>query len=69
MALLLLTLIVFSFFGVVVATRRKRHYPPGPKGLPLVGNVWDEPRDAEAFLRISRELGVYYLTLTLTLYI
>ena len=57
----LTSLVVFALLtGIVYVLRRKRYrFPPGPKGLPIVGNIWDIP-SAHEYLQYeqwSREYG------------
>lgn len=57
---LVLAKVVFAF------SRRRPHYPPGPKGWPLVGNVTDMPRKEEwlTFTEWARAYGsLVYLDL------
>jgi hypothetical protein len=41
-------------------TSRRKPLPPGPRGLPLVGNVLDVPKTQEwlAFMEMARKYGV-----------
>ncbi|KAJ7054503.1 cytochrome P450 [Mycena amicta] len=48
MSLLHITILVLSFSFVAYATRRRGGtYPPGPQGLPLVGNKYQIPQDRQ----------------------
>ena len=46
------------FVAVVTLNRKRRSLPPGPKGLPILGNIFDVPKEFEwlAYARWSREL-------------
>ncbi|KAH9834604.1 cytochrome P450 [Rhodofomes roseus] len=56
-----------AFVAAALATRRKRPLPPGPKGLPLLGNIYDVPKSREwlAYQRWSQQYDsdVIYLNL------
>ena len=40
-------------------SRRTAPYPPGPKGYPVIGNVFDFPKDPiwEGFTKMGQEHG------------
>ena len=40
--------------------RRRSLYPPGPKGYPLIGNIWDIPQDIpvwQAYIPLAQKFG------------
>ena len=63
-----------SFLAVIVYYYRKsrRRYPPGPKGLPVIGNIFDVPTgdaftSAAVYLQWSQRYSTLFHTLlTLT---
>ncbi|KZT68589.1 cytochrome P450 [Daedalea quercina L-15889] len=59
--------LIVAFVVAALVTRRKRPLPPGPKGLPLLGNIYDVPKSREwlAYQHWSREYDsdVIYLNL------
>ncbi|GJE88567.1 cytochrome P450 [Phanerochaete sordida] len=53
---------------VYYSRKTRRRYPPGPRGLPFVGNVLDVPRDGPGWLTYARwsreyESDVIYMSL------
>ena len=61
--------VVFGTFFVVVVyrlltTRRQGPLPPGPKGLPIIGNVLDMPTSHEwlTFAKWGVQWGTLYST-------
>lgn len=43
---LLYILIALAAVWIIASRKRQRHrYPPGPKGLPIIGNVFDVPME------------------------
>jgi len=48
--------------------RTKSPYPPGPKGYPLIGNIFDVPQDVpiwQAFVPLGRKFGEHPFDLLL----
>ena len=43
-----LVVVYLSVFPSVLTDKRRRHLPPGPRGLPILGN-WKDLKDADAF--------------------
>ncbi|KAH9929328.1 cytochrome P450 [Fomitopsis serialis] len=62
-----LLLFIVAFVAAALATRKKRPLPPGPRGIPLLGNIYDVPRGREwlAYQNWSREYDsdIIYLNL------
>ncbi|KAI0758757.1 cytochrome P450 [Fomes fomentarius] len=60
-------LIAFILVAVISLNRARRSLPPGPKGLPILGNIFDVPKEYEwlAYARWSRQYrsDVIYLNL------
>jgi len=59
---LLLSLLVHLLWKFHVRRRNNPHnlpFPPGPKPLPLVGNIFDFPRENEgvAYLKMAQRYG------------
>jgi hypothetical protein len=58
---------LLSFTLYVLLRRKPRHtYPPGPKSLPLIGNLRDVPFKYQwlTYERWGREMGEYIIMLT-----
>ena len=61
-------LIAIIVFLLLTQRRSSKPYPPGPKGLPLIGNILDVPssRPWLTYARWARELSefvLFFLTL------
>ncbi|KAI0064239.1 cytochrome P450 [Artomyces pyxidatus] len=56
--LLALSCIAFPAVIFLVGTRNKREYPPGPKPLPIIGNLFDVPHEA-SWLRYTEWANTY----------
>ncbi|KAJ3478426.1 hypothetical protein NLI96_g9763 [Meripilus lineatus] len=59
---LTLWLILCACTAYQYARRRRRNYPPGPQGLPILGNLLDMPHDKEGlkYTQWAREYGDMY---------
>ena len=55
----------FTFFAIMRAGKRRLPYPPGPKGLPIVGNLFSMPSQEEwvTYRKWSEQIGVRFLRL------
>lgn len=51
--------LILAFVVAAILGRRKRPLPPGPKGLPIVGNIFDVPKTREwlAYQEWARQYG------------
>lgn len=57
--------VAVALFGILFIWSRRRNvklpYPPGPKGLPLIGNLFDVPKQHEwlTYAKWSRDFGTF----------
>lgn len=59
-----LTILAFSAVWVVHTSKRRVSLPPGPKGYPIVGNIFQMPKDHEwlQFNEWAKEHGMNWLS-------
>ena len=63
LGILYLVFLVAAFLAVRVYQRRGRlPYPPGPRPLPLVGNLFDIPKEFSwlSYAQLSKKHGMVY---------
>ena len=53
------TVVALAVLRRQLASRRTTPYPPGPKGYPVIGNVFDFPKNPiwEGFTKMAQEHG------------
>ena len=51
--------LIVAFVVAALLGRRKRPLPPGPKGIPILGNIFDVPKAREwlAYQEWARQYG------------
>jgi hypothetical protein len=61
--ILLIVFSVAAFWGIRIYKKRGRlPYPPGPRPLPLVGNLFDIPKEFSwlSYTQLSKKYGMVY---------
>lgn len=63
--LFILAITLFCISTIAVMTRRRRNFPPGPRGVPLLGNIFDVPKINPwlVYQEWSRKYGLSFLIL------
>jgi hypothetical protein len=60
--ILLLVFLVAAILGIRIYQRGRLPYPPGPRPLPLVGNLFDIPKEFSwlSYAQLSKKHGMVY---------